>query len=239
MLCIIRMIDRKVSQPFTKHSFIRNQSSAFSESLHLHASKSKICTPLAKLLTCRECVLAPLLPRACAKRSLRERFAHARGVHLWCKHGKRRVARGKVVAHAHVHDLWRRASRRARTRARQSKAHLISILLLGFLSGNLFGTVLNFLRGFIIWDLFIIATLLFIIEFTGYMAYSPRITKQSERLSCVPKRGKEAWGNKGAKSSTQIFDLQARVPVSKIKAINFFKVGIMIGFFVDAFKVGS
>ena len=95
------------------------------------------------------------------------------------------------------------------TKAKEGKAYLISVLLLGFLSGNLFGTILDFLRRFVMWDLFIIATLLFVIEFIGFIAYNPRVTKRSFVL------------------------------VSKIKAINFFKVGMMIGFFVDAFKVGS
>ena len=237
------MIDHKVSQPFTKHSFLKNQT-AFSESLHLHA------LPLANLLTWGTPSLA------------NRRFA------CFVTNLRFVSARGKEIPHAHIHDLWRRASRRSRRKARQSKAHLISILLLGFLSGNLFGTVLSFLRGFIIWDLFIIATLLFIIELTGYITYNPRITRLADRrFACYPpfcapcpctegaraKRGKStgspscpkgAWQGalaplRHARQSMQILDLQAHVTLSKIKAINFFKVGIMIGFFVDAFKVGS
>ena len=84
---------------------------------------------------------------------------------------------------------------------------MISILLLGFLSGNLFGTLLSFVRKFIIWDGFIIATFIIIIEGTSYLSYRPRRFKSFSRFS--------------------------------IKAFNFFKVGLMIGFFVDAFKVGS
>ena len=86
---------------------------------------------------------------------------------------------------------------------------LLFVLLVGFLSGNLFGTVLTFIRGFIIWDGFIIATLLIVIEFTSYISYKPRHSKYF------------------------------RASYFTLKAINFFKVGFMIGFFVDAFKVGS
>lgn len=98
---------------------------------------------------------------------------------------------------------------RGRRGAKESKVSLISILLLGFLSGNLFGTILALLRGFVMWDLLVIAALLSVVEFTGFVAYNPRVTERSSVLA------------------------------SKIKAINLFKVGMMIGFFVDAFKVGS
>ena len=84
---------------------------------------------------------------------------------------------------------------------------MISILLIGFLSGNLFGTVLNFVRGFILWDGFIIVTFIIIIEGISYLSYKPRDFKSFSYFS--------------------------------IKALSFFKVGLMIGFFVDAFKVGS
>lgn len=85
----------------------------------------------------------------------------------------------------------------------------LAALLVGFLSGNLFGTVLLFVRNFIVWDGFIIAVLLIVFEIASYMAYKVRHFYLLQRFSSI------------------------------IKAIHFFKVGIMIGFFIDAFKVGS
>ena len=94
-------------------------------------------------------------------------------------------------------------------RLRNNFLPMISVLLFGFLSGNLFGTVLTFVRRFVMWDGFVVALLITVIEVLSYLSYKPRHSKSLRTCS------------------------------STAKALNFFKVGMMIGFFVDAFKVGS
>lgn len=89
-----------------------------------------------------------------------------------------------------------------RTQRRSLFAKELSVLLFGFLSGSLFGTVLTFVRVFLIWDGFIIACLLVVLETTTSLAYT-------------------------------------KSPSRSTRTINLFKIGAMIGFFVDAFKVGS
>ena len=82
---------------------------------------------------------------------------------------------------------------------------------LGFILGNLFGTFLSGLRQIFHWDGFIILSLLGFIEITNYASYDPK--------------GKKAFF------------------ISKYeitwKMCNFLKIGLLFGFFIDAFKVGS
>ena len=90
-------------------------------------------------------------------------------------------------------------------------------LFIGFLFGNLFGTFLDGIRTFILWDGFIVLSLLFFIEIISYITYH--------------KEGRS-------------FFILWRFPFSYQKRIfwkcfNFFKIGLMLGFFIDAFKVGS
>ena len=84
---------------------------------------------------------------------------------------------------------------------------MLALLLLGFLVGNVFGTFLNTLRLFFIWDGFIIVILIGLLELLNSIVYH---AKKSIVFSQVV-----------------------------IQFINFFKIGLMIGVFVDAFKVGS
>lgn len=93
----------------------------------------------------------------------------------------------------------------------------IFFLFLGFLFGNLFGTFLNTIRSFISWDGFIVLILLFFVEIISYITYH--------------KEGRS-------------FFLFWKFPFFYKKRLfwkcfNFFKIGILLGFFIDAFKVGS
>lgn len=50
-------------------------------------------------------------------------------------------------------------------------------LFLGFVFGNLFGTFLNFFRGFLNWDGLIIGSTILIIEFINYLNYKKQFKK--------------------------------------------------------------
>ena len=82
---------------------------------------------------------------------------------------------------------------------------------LGFILGNLFGTFLSGFRQIFHWDGFIIFYLLGFIEITNYANYDPK-GKKAFFIS----RNEFAW-----------------------KMCNFLKIGLLFGFFIDAFKVGS
>ena len=92
----------------------------------------------------------------------------------------------------------------------------VCLLLIGFLLGNLFGTFLNTMREFIPWDGIIVFILLGILETVNYNVYHNK-DRAFFFFVLHPKTLKrEFW-----------------------KSFNFLKIGCMMGFFVDAFKVGS
>lgn len=85
---------------------------------------------------------------------------------------------------------------------------------LGFIIGNIFGTFLNFLRNKIIWDGIILIIIIFFFEFLNFIIYNQ---KQLAPPLSIPK-----FMNK--------------------RLLIIFKnlqIGILFGFFIDAFKVGS
>ena len=90
-------------------------------------------------------------------------------------------------------------------------------LFVGFLIGNLFGTFLNTIRSFIFWDGLIIFIILSIMELLNFILYSKakRFFVISQKISYYP-NNQIIWKN-----------------------LNYLKIGIMFGFFIDAFKVGS
>ena len=90
-------------------------------------------------------------------------------------------------------------------------------LFVGFLIGNLFGTFLNTIRSFIFWDGLIIFIILFIMELLNFILYNKttRFFVISQKISYYP-NNQIIW-----------------------KSVNYLKIGIMFGFFIDAFKVGS
>jgi len=90
-------------------------------------------------------------------------------------------------------------------------------LFFGFLIGNLFGTFLNTIRSFIFWDVLFIFIILCIMELLNFILYNK------------------------AKRFFVIYKKISYEPNNQIiwKSLNYLKIGIMFGFFIDAFKVGS
>lgn len=101
------------------------------------------------------------------------------------------------------------------------KIFTISLICLfsGFSVGNLFGTFLNDLRNFQIWDGFIICFILLIVEIINFLNYST-----SKLPAALLQRHVIYVVDYGKKLS---------------QCLNYFKIGLLFGFFVDAFKVGS
>jgi hypothetical protein len=96
-------------------------------------------------------------------------------------------------------------------------ASSIFFLFFGFLTGNLFGTFLNAIRGFLPWDGLIVLVVLVIIEIISYITY------HSNRRPFL-----SIWQFRNFSKSAVFW-----------KSLNYFKIGLLIGFFIDAFKVGS
>lgn len=95
-------------------------------------------------------------------------------------------------------------------------------LFLGFVCGNLFGTFLNFFRHFTNWDGTIILFTILFIEFINYFNYTNRFQTPKEPISL-----------------TANFQTIKHVNKQIIFILNFYKIGLLLGFFTDAFKVGS
>ncbi|RYE22842.1 MAG: DUF565 domain-containing protein [Sphingobacteriaceae bacterium] len=118
---------------------------------------------------------------------------------------------------------------------------VLCLLLIGFLVGNLFGTFLNTIRKYIMWDGFIILFLITFIEILNYNIYhnknrpflffiQPKIIRERN----CPSRSIEMQSFVSFSYKTLFYNKRFFLIL-----LNFFKIGLMIGFFVDAFKVGS
>nr|YP_009367616.1 hypothetical chloroplast RF20 [Pseudocharacium americanum]YP_009367705.1 hypothetical chloroplast RF20 [Ignatius tetrasporus]ARK14620.1 hypothetical chloroplast RF20 [Pseudocharacium americanum]ARK14709.1 hypothetical chloroplast RF20 [Ignatius tetrasporus] len=177
-------------------------------------------------------------------------------------------------------------------------------LFFGFVFGNLFGTFLNKIRNFEIWDGFIVLFLIFIIEIINYFNYFNHLNDANDRAQLDPpdphqpiekSLNNQSLNNKNvnfptkkehktnradqsqrnftkqidpmseANSSSSIppstsqkkttIDKRLISPTLKFfkirsggsnsvrsnlwKFLNYFKIGLELGFFIDAFKVGS
>lgn len=93
----------------------------------------------------------------------------------------------------------------------------IFFLFFGFLFGNIFGTFLQTIRNFFYWDGFIVFILIFFIEIISYIIYH---------------------------REGRYFFFLWNFPIFFKKTVfwrsfNYLKIGLMLGFFIDAFKVGS
>ena len=126
---------------------------------------------------------------------------------------------------------------------RENFSSLLALLLLGFLVGNVFGTFLNILRFLFFWDVFIIFLLIGLLEILNSNVYRAKNrllflgapgTNRNRPVPNLrlPAAGAVAKGEHGNPARS--------VPAKNaVQFLNFFKIGLMIGFFVDAFKVGS
>ena len=90
-------------------------------------------------------------------------------------------------------------------------------LFFGFLIGNLFGTFLNTIRFFLFWDGLIIFIILFIMEVLNFALYN-----KTKRFFVIFKKISYDPNN-----------------IIFWKSLNYLKIGVLFGFFIDAFKVGS
>lgn len=125
----------------------------------------------------------------------------------------------------------------------------IFFIFLGFLIGNLFGTFLQIIRHFLQWDGFIVAGILIFIEVINYTIYHRKgrsfLILWKFRSTKVFRRKYQVAGINSIDKSVQRtakFRMEKRNFFNSfifLRSLNYFKIGIMLGFFIDAFKVGS
>ena len=130
--------------------------------------------------------------------------------------------------------------------------------LSGFLLANLFGTFLTGLRSYVVWDGFIIGILIFFVEATNVIVYRIpiRLISKEELGEPTDKRKvskpftlvkgfrfgilpflSNSLPLRGVNKANEIVVREPRSPLYQF--INSFKLGLLLGFFVEAFKVGS
>ena len=140
-------------------------------------------------------------------------------------------------------------------------------LFFGFMCGNLFGTFLCFFRTFIPWDGAIITFILLFVEWINYLNFAvlnkptPIPSSPIKKLnffsylfqfgliipncldivrsifdSKTKKRTFRTQWLRFFKSKTLFFQRKRN---EIIRLLNFYKLGLLLGFFIDAFKVGS
>lgn len=125
---------------------------------------------------------------------------------------------------------------------RNNFAISVFIFFSGFICGNLFGTVLVFFRKVVPWDGFIILGTILVIECINYIHFylfkAPQISFEDEANF---NKQEIAWLPPSWQWEEQT--LQEKTVLAKLKRwvrlLNFYKMGLLLGFFIDAFKVGS
>ena len=93
------------------------------------------------------------------------------------------------------------------------KKNFLSFLLtlfLGFFLGNLFGTLVESIRKLNIADSILIFIIILLNETVNFIVYQPK----NRKTYSIPK--------------IRLYDF-----------LNIFKIGVLLGFFIDSFKVGS
>lgn len=93
---------------------------------------------------------------------------------------------------------------------------MLFILLLGFLTGSMFGSIVSTVQEYSIWDGCIGILLIVFMEIVSYLTYRAQNRPFFFFIISSQKLNQEFW-----------------------RFANMFKIGLMLGFFVDAFKVGS
>ena len=136
-------------------------------------------------------------------------------------------------------------------------------LFTGFIFGNLFGTFLDTLRLYFFWNGFVALILLLFIEAVNSLVYGISFSKRCDPFRESPLKD-SFYSNQKKKGFLSLFyefpvyakvnDPQnATISSSKTKkkaflydsiihmerTLNSFKIGLLFGFFVDSFKVGS
>lgn len=111
---------------------------------------------------------------------------------------------------------------------RQRFSYGIFFLFVGFLLGNLFGTFLPLIRLFFPWDGFIVLIILFCVELISYIRYH----KQGGAFLGI-------WKITKNNRISDSYTLRKDEAIDRWKECNYFKIGFLLGFFIDAYKVGS
>ena len=99
-------------------------------------------------------------------------------------------------------------------------------LFIGFLCGNLFGTFLDILRIYFLWNGFIGVILLLCIEIINFFVYGISFSKRNLRTNFL-----QDYNLQKKRFSNNMISIE--------KSVNAFKIGLLFGFFIDSFKVGS
>ena len=135
-----------------------------------------------------------------------------------------------------------------------SLSFVLFSLFTGFLSGNLFGTFLEKFRSYFWWNGFVGLFILLFIEIINALVYGFSRREygnfSSEAVSSPRKKREPEQDFISSNSQTYRFPntpLLKKSPgkhwfytITQIKrTINSFKIGLLFGFFVDSFKVGS
>jgi hypothetical protein len=113
----------------------------------------------------------------------------------------------------------------------------VFFFFLGFMCGNLFGTFLVFFRQWIIWDGFLILLTILFIELIHYLNFYVFKSNDDFKLYDTQYQSSSNMNTLNRPRPRPIFDwFHLKIGV---RLLNFYKLGLLFGFFVDAFKVGS
>ena len=131
--------------------------------------------------------------------------------------------------------------------------------LSGFLLANIFGTFLTVLRSCLGWDGFVVIGLIFFVEainLSVYRIFKPSLLSskefRAERSVSMATGAKDLEGQDSSRDRSRVgssktfkfftlfsFGLSDRRSFLFCQLVNSFKLGLLLGFFVEAFKVGS
>ena len=131
--------------------------------------------------------------------------------------------------------------------------------LSGFLVANIFGTFLTVLRSCLMWDGFVVIGLIFFVEATNlsvYRIFKPSFLRSKEfraagsvsmATNAKDLKGKDSLRDRSRMGVSKAFKpftlfslgVSGRRSFLFCQLLNSFKLGLLLGFFVEAFKVGS
>jgi hypothetical protein len=106
---------------------------------------------------------------------------------------------------------------------------------LGFMCGNLFGTFLVFFRQWVVWDGFLIMLTILFIELIHYLNFYAFKTNNEAKPEEV--QYQRSFNKLNVLTYVKILN-RSHFKIG-IRLLNFYKLGLLFGFFIDAFKVGS
>ena len=122
--------------------------------------------------------------------------------------------------------------------------------LSGFLVANIFGTFLTLLRSCLVWDGFVVIGLIFFVEainLSVYKIFKPSLLRSKELRAAANvsmATDKDTLRDRSISKAFKPFtlfslSLSGRRRFLFCQLVNSFKLGLLLGFFVEAFKVGS